>query len=149
MNSATRTTSGGVLHRWLLLAISVAVLASAVVLQVQGDDRVVVPGISRPLPESCYFKLLTGFGCPGCGLTRSFISLAHGDFRNAWRFNPGGILCFAVVAFQLPYQAAQLWRIHRNRGEWRLPKTTAGVGIVVFAALLVQWIARWVGLGGG
>jgi hypothetical protein len=143
MNSPTGTTRGDLLHRWLLLTISVAVLVLACGLQVRSDDRVIVPGISTPLPETCYFKLLSGWGCPGCGLTRSFISLAHRDFGRAWRFNPGGILCFAIVVFQLPYQSLQIWRRHRNLTEWRLTRTSAIVAVLVFIVLISQWIGHW------
>lgn len=41
-------------------------------------------GISIP----CFFYKLTGFYCPGCGITRMFLSMLCLDFYQAFRFNP-------------------------------------------------------------
>lgn len=130
-------------HHWIFLGLSTAVLVSALVLGIQGGEQVVVPVLGLTLPEACYFKRLFGFGCPGCGLTRCFISLTHGDFSGAWRFNPAGYLCFAVVAFQIPYRALQIWRLSHDRAEWRPVRLSATIGCGVVAALLVQWVWRY------
>ena len=36
----------------------------------------------------CLFKLFFGIPCPGCGITRAWLSLLRLDFRSAFRFNP-------------------------------------------------------------
>ncbi len=36
---------------------------------------------------ACPFHALTGLNCPGCGLTRSFHALFHGDVSTALHFN--------------------------------------------------------------
>lgn len=36
---------------------------------------------------ACPFHALTGLNCPGCGLTRGFHALLHGDVFTALRFN--------------------------------------------------------------
>ena len=43
----------------------------------------------------CPFLKVTGLPCPGCGMTRSCISLLRGDWAEVWRLNPFGPL-FAV-----------------------------------------------------
>jgi len=35
----------------------------------------------------CALNLVTGISCPGCGNTRSFIALLHGDIYQAIRYN--------------------------------------------------------------
>src|SRR6476646_11756481 len=35
----------------------------------------------------CPLYALTGFACPGCGMTRAFHALFHGDFLTALDFN--------------------------------------------------------------
>ncbi|MBX7152255.1 DUF2752 domain-containing protein [bacterium] len=49
--------------------------------------------------EICIFKNLTNLPCPGCGFTRSFVYLAHGDLWNSLRMNPFGIIVFGFWAW--------------------------------------------------
>lgn len=35
----------------------------------------------------CIFHLITGFYCPGCGITRMIIALSNGKFYQAFRYN--------------------------------------------------------------
>ena len=105
-----------------------------------------VPVLNKALPGTCSFRRFTGFPCPGCGLTRSFISIAHGQLVDAWRFNPAGIVFFAVVVFQIPYRVLQISRIRRGLAEHRLAADNwVLVGLVVI--MLAQWIyavvAHW------
>ena len=48
----------------------------------------------------CIFHKITGFYCPGCGITRCLWSLIKGDFINAFKFNP---LVFILLPFLLIY----------------------------------------------
>ncbi len=45
----------------------------------------------------CPFNLLTGWPCPGCGLTHSFCHISHGDLASAWSANPFGFLFYALA----------------------------------------------------
>lgn len=36
----------------------------------------------------CFFHKITGWYCPGCGITRMFSSIAQLDFYQAFRYNP-------------------------------------------------------------
>jgi len=131
-------------HQTAFLIAAGLVLALALVLDVR-DQGVVLPGMDIPLPESCWFKRITGMGCPGCGLTRSVISLVHGNFLDAWDFNPGGYLFFFLITAQLPYRIAQIWRIRRGLAPWHLAKAALGITYFTAAVLLVQWTVRWWG----
>lgn len=46
----------------------------------------------------CIFHLITGFYCPGCGITRMIFSLIKFDFYQAFRYNP---LIFIFIPFIL------------------------------------------------
>ena len=46
----------------------------------------------------CVSRGLFGLECPGCGLTRSFVALAGGEFSRAVAFNPLGPVLFAAAA---------------------------------------------------
>lgn len=52
-------------------------------------------------PDICVFRRLTGLPCPGCGLTRSWVMLAHGDIARAFAFNVVGPVLFAVTVVAL------------------------------------------------
>lgn len=52
----------------------------------------------------CPLYTLTGFACPGCGLTRGFHALFHGDVVMAWDFNaliPVWLVIFGYVWISL------------------------------------------------
>ena len=56
----------------------------------------------------CPFFALTGFACPGCGLTRAFHALFHGDIITAIDFNaltPIWAVIFAYVGLSLALMA--------------------------------------------
>lgn len=36
---------------------------------------------------NCIWKTITGHACPGCGMTRAFYSLLHGNFKAAYEYN--------------------------------------------------------------
>lgn len=44
------------------------------------------PTESRWFPQ-CFFKMLTGWSCPSCGVQRAFHSLLHGYWREALSYN--------------------------------------------------------------
>lgn len=87
-------------------------------------------------------RRMTGLDCPGCGLTRSFVSLAHGQWAAAWSYHPAGPLLFAVVAFQLPWRAAQLWRIRRGLPEMIVAWAAPLVMVPLLVIIVGQWAAR-------
>ncbi len=138
----SQSSSSDASYHWVYLILSIIVLILAFVLSVRPDGRVIVPVLGVPLPEACAFKQVMGVGCPGCGLTRCFISLTHGDFASAWAFNPGGFLFFLVVVGQIPYRIGQIWRIRRQLQQWT-PVTLSTVGACVLAFVLIaQWLWR-------
>jgi hypothetical protein len=80
-----------------------------------GADLVALWGWS--IPEVCAVKRTTGWSCPGCGLTRSWTYLAHGDVKTAFAMNWLGPVLFLAAAIQIPWTAARMWRSRRSGGE--------------------------------
>jgi hypothetical protein len=132
--------------RWIILGLCLSVLLLSAILSL-GNERgqVLLPLLNRPLPPLCQMKMLTGMDCPGCGMTRSFIAAAHGQWRDSFRFNPAGPLWFAFSTLQIPYQSLQLRRI--SRGKRPLDLTWWGQGLIYacLAALILQWVVRQLG----
>jgi Protein of unknown function (DUF2752) len=134
------------LYHAVLLGLSSVTIILAVLLSVREETQVVIPLIGVPIPELCMMRRTCGIECPGCGLTRCFISVAHGQLGDAWSYNPAGIWLFLIVAFQIPYRSLQLWRIKRGHREiaCSLPAQVA-LGLLAIA-LVVQWAIRLAGV---
>lgn len=130
-------------HATVLIG-SALVLAAACVLSVIDPESVGIPAIGWQVPGTCVSRYLFQSPCPGCGLTRSFVSLAHGDFVQAVRFNPAGPVLFAIFAFQIPFRSVQLWRLQRDEPplEWPWLNYVLPVTLVL---LLAQWLAHMSG----
>jgi len=56
-----------------------------------------IPASRLPATSLCPFRILTGFPCPGCGLTHAFCDISHGHFKKAWQANPFGFLFYALA----------------------------------------------------
>lgn len=50
---------------------------------------------------NCPVRLLCGYPCPGCGLTRAGISVLLFRFRSAWELNASIYLWMPLIAFYL------------------------------------------------
>jgi hypothetical protein len=128
---------------FLALAAMIAVLAWA--LEVRPDERVAFRGFSQwPLPHSCYSRAVFGVPCPGCGLTRSFVYLARGDWQAAWQEHRLGWLLAGIVALQFPYR---LWALSRGGRTALNPKLATALAIVLAILMLVNWGLRFVETG--
>ena len=144
--SRVRVARPDPLYHVILLALCSGVILTALVLSVRGGTQIVLPLLGLPLPELCMTRRFWDLECPGCGMTRCFVALAHGDVRAAWSYNPAGLLLFAIVAFQIPFRCYQLWRVRRGLPELVL-SGTAQAALVAFGIMLVgQWALRLAGV---
>lgn len=127
---------------WVMLALASAVLLASFTLNFQAGETVYFPWTDIQVPPSCGMKIFWNVDCPGCGLTRSFILLAHGDVAASLAYNPSGILLFGVILFQVPYRIGQLWRIRQGYPSWDMGLATAAIFSAIFAVMLIQWIVK-------
>jgi hypothetical protein len=122
-----------------MLLVALAVVVASFVLQVNDDgDRVAlrnVPGAK--VPPLCMTRTFLGISCPGCGLTRSFIYLAHGDPEASWKAHRVGWLVAALVLAQVPYRLHELYR-PRKRGWAAL--LSRWFPLVLFVLLIGNWL---------
>ncbi|GGI80143.1 membrane protein [Saccharopolyspora subtropica] len=85
-----------------------------------------------PLPP-CPIRWLTGLDCPGCGATRMFYSLLHGDLLSALHYNA---LAVAFIPFFLWTWGG--WVVGRWRGRpvrtWENWRWSPLVWLVLIAA---------------
>ncbi len=130
-------------HRQMLAA-ACGVIALSFVLIVRSDDHAafaLLPNL--PIPSTCPSQTIFGVDCPGCGLTRSFIFLAHGDWHAAYLRNRMGWLLAAAVVLQIPYRLVALLGRNRQPLGRRLPEV---FGIVLIVALIGNWVLRMLGV---
>jgi len=93
----------------------------------------------QALPTMCTFKLTTGQPCLACGMTRSWIHLAHGHPLAAMAQNPlGSSLCLLTAATLLYLGLRRLGlpavRLDTsNREAWTIRGAIIG-------AVLLNWV---------
>lgn len=93
---------------------------------------------ARSIPL-CFFKYMSHLDCPGCGLTRSFISLSHGQFVDAIHFN---VLGPFIYFYFLLYLLKHLINLISNKNlnfHWQLPGWFSVFFILLFFG---QWILK-------
>lgn len=86
---------------------------------------------------ACPFHALTGLNCPGCGLTRGFHALFHGDVLTALRFNallPIYFFFFAYIFISL------VMTLFRGRGlGFRLFSPAVVYGFLIVSLIFAVW----------
>ncbi|MFW5914847.1 MAG: DUF2752 domain-containing protein [Planctomycetota bacterium] len=85
-----------------------------------------------PSRSFCPFKTLTGFRCPGCGMTRAMLSIGQFQPSRAAAFNP----------LSFPLAAAMLFYLFTGRSWLR---QAPFIGWIMLGAVLIFWAARLIG----
>ena len=96
---------------------------------------------------TCLMRIVTGLPCPGCGMTRSWVHLAHGDVATAFGYNLFGPVAMAIAAGIVLYTALALAR--RRRPERLLELVNPKFALVLVGAWLTYSAVRIVSLGMG
>ncbi|MBK6516319.1 MAG: DUF2752 domain-containing protein [Polyangiaceae bacterium] len=94
----------------------------------------------------CPTAIISGMPCPGCGMTRAALALAHGDVHRACSLNPLALGVIPTVAAMVAVAIAG----YLKDGDNRMHRPAAiGAGMTTIAALFVVWVLRWFGMFGG
>ncbi len=95
------------------------------------------PGKSVLFP-GCPWRAFTGFTCPGCGTTRAFHQLLHGDVLAAFQLNPLFVISIPfLIYFLLRYTNTVM------RGQTLKKNALAAKYIwALFVIVLSFWIFR-------
>ena len=84
----------------------------------------------------CPFRLITGFQCPGCGISRMLISLVKLDFVSAFQYNPFILLTLPILCFIVFYSDyLYIRKGDGSLGKWNILLIFELVGLLVFAVL--------------
>lgn len=100
-------------------------------------------GAIAGLPSICAFHNLTGLPCPGCGLTRAWVAMAHGHVAQALIWHPLGPLLFLAA---LGYAIWSAW-VALNRPPFPMPRRLQNQIIGFGTTLLLGfWALRLAGV---
>ena len=91
------------------------------------------------LPSMCLSREIFGVNCPGCGLTRSFVLLAHGHIGESLRYHRLGIVLYGVFGCQALFRICCIARRSRP-----IPHSLLTLQRVVPAVVIVLLIVNWV-----
>jgi len=86
--------------------------------------------VMRLLGITCIIKHITGISCPGCGMTRAFMSALRLDWRAAFYYHPLWILL-------PPFAVGLLWSKIQNRR-----RVFSVLGISLLLLLFVVYLIR-------
>ncbi len=86
----------------------------------------------------CFFNLITGLECPGCGATRMFRSLALLDFKAAFGYNPVLFIMLPLILFFIGRYIYQWIRY----GKSTLSKAENIIQIIMVIVLIAFGILR-------
>lgn len=120
---------------WVLGLCALA-LGLSFIPTVTPDDRS-IEFLGRRAPEICGAKVFSRAGCPGCGMTRAFVLLSHGEPGRAFRLNFAAPLLYALLWLQIPYRLHRLRRPPREE-----PRPMAWAWSAMLVAIVGGWIAR-------
>ena len=92
---------------------------------------VVCVGIAQRLGVTCIIKNLTGYMCPGCGITRACLSAIRLEFKKAFLCNP--------MFWSVPVLLCSFYcdgHLIKNRIiNW-------GIHIAILSGFIINWIIR-------
>jgi hypothetical protein len=81
----------------------------------------------------CPFRLGTGLLCPGCGISRMLIALAHLDLASAFRYNPFILLTSPVILFIIVYSDYRYIKTGDGSfGKWKFLLFAELAGLLIF-----------------
>jgi len=94
--------------------------------------------------NTCGFKEMTGYSCPSCGLTRSFFSISHLHFGDAFSYHLIGPLLYLFLlsaAVKYGYEA-----VTGNVVRLSISARQDKIYVITFLGIwLIYWIVRIIG----
>jgi len=116
------------IHMNVLLSLLLLLIVATMILCLSADLSII--------PHVCLFHQFFGIPCPGCGITRSLLSLLVGDIHRAWILNPAGPFLGMSLVAQVPLRIKAL-RVERwSRRAFRQSRAMT-IGVLII--LIVNW----------
>lgn len=90
-------------------------------------------------PMHCILYHTFGVKCAFCGMSRSFIALADGNFQKAWQYHRLGPILFCFILLQIPYRIWAL-AIYPKKAVPVVRKFLLLLGTAVLIAVFFNWL---------
>ena len=87
-----------------------------------------VAAVMYVLKIGCPFKTIFKIPCPGCGITRAYLSVLHLDFAKAFEYNP--------MFWSVPILFLLMLFDDKFKHKW----VSTALYIAIFAGFVAQWI---------
>ena len=126
------------IFRVLVLLMVTAAIVMSFVMTIEGQE-VYLPLASQPIPEVCASRNLFGMDCPGCGMSRAFISISNLEIDKALAFNSASLVVYLFVAIQIPWHLMQIFRTFYRGGPIDTWWTLLPLIGVIFWLLWCYW----------
>lgn len=95
-----------------------------------------------PKETLCIFKRFFLFDCPGCGLTRAFLCIPRGHFRDAVSYNAAAIPLYGFFLVAFYNQAIEKSKMTRAGDIKFSPEFRFVMAQIIVGILLVQWLYK-------
>ena len=124
----------------MILVLLLLMIAATFTFSIQSNTSYIPFLRDIQIPKSCFILTVTGYPCPTCGMTRSFISIGHGEFSRALRYNFGGIFAYILCLMEIAYLSLKI--ISKGNFRWlgALGKAVKLQFILTSIVVLISWI---------
>ena len=121
-------------HAWVIW-LGLSAMFAASVLWRPSDNGIIL----------CPFRALTGYPCPGCGMTRAFSAIAHGEPLTAVLYNPLSPLLFVAGLLVWTSAAATLLNLESVRAALARLRPSTLACYLFLGIMLIWWVVRLAG----
>jgi hypothetical protein len=107
-----RISSDETLRHGSILLLCLAPLVISFMLRTDGiGTSFHFQSFTREIHLPCVFRSVTGYRCPACGMTRSFIYTSALNIKSALKINTAGVLLYFFCLIQIPYRILLLLNV--------------------------------------
>ena len=124
------------LFHTIILFLCIAIIAAASIFRI---DVLGLYFFGFKWPMHCLLHSVFDVKCAFCGMTHSFIAVAHGDLTAALQYHFLGPVLFGFIVFQIPYRIWALM-ISPRRVNIKIRKAHNYFAGIILAAILVNWL---------
>lgn len=98
---------------------------------------VIIEYFKKLFISECYIRTKFGIYCPGCGGTRAFTALLHGDIIKSLKYNPITLFFFIDLILML------LIDLYKKKfKKYKIAKFRLWINIVFLAYIIVYFLYR-------